>query len=39
MMFFDSQIDHVIICIILCDRLKLFLTDLGNHNVGTEVWI
>lgn len=37
--FFDSQIDHVIICIILCDRLKLFLTDLGNHNVGTEVWI
>lgn len=37
--FFDSQIDHVIICIILCDRLNLFLTDLGNHNVGTEVWI
>lgn len=37
--FFDSQIDHVIICIILCDRLNLFLTDPGNHNVGTEVWI
>lgn len=29
----------LLFCIILCDRLNLFLTDLGNHNVGTEVWI